>query len=163
MSKFNFTNVFSVVILLLTSSAPLHAQKKPIQIAVFAPIQLFDDSNHIEGIRLSLLYGRNVSVKGLDVGFISHSTSGKSVGVQFGFIGLNESDFTGWQDTFVNITKGSFEGLQAGVLNYAKRMNGVQFGLVNYAGTMKGIQIGLLNIIKSGGTFPVFPIVNWSF
>ena len=42
-------------------------------------------------------------------------------------------------------------------------MNGVQLGLVNYAGTMHGLQIGLVNIIKQGGAFPVFPIVNWSF
>jgi len=29
--------------------------------------------------------------------------------------------------------------------------------------SMKGLQIGLVNIIRQGGQFPVFPIVNWSF
>ncbi len=27
----------------------------------------------------------------------------------------------------------------------------------------KGLQIGLVNIIKEGGAFGFFPIVNWSF
>ena len=130
---------------------------------MFTPVQLFAEKNHIEGIRLTLLYGRNASVKGLDIGFVKHTTEGKSVGVQWGFINLVESDFVGWQANGVNITKGECEGFQLGPVNYAKKMNGVQVGLVNYAGTMKGLQIGLVNIIKKGGTFPVFPIVNWSF
>jgi hypothetical protein len=32
-----------------------------------------------------------------------------------------------------------------------------------YAQRLHGVQIGLINIIKTGGQFPVFPIVNWSF
>jgi hypothetical protein len=49
------------------------------------------------------------------------------------------------------------------LVNYAENMNGFQLGLVNYAQTAKGLQIGLVNIIRQGGQFPVFPIVNWSF
>ena len=41
--------------------------------------------------------------------------------------------------------------------------HGLQVGVVNYAQSMRGLQIGLVNIIKQGGQFPVFPIVNWSF
>jgi hypothetical protein len=102
-------------------------------------------------------------VTGLDVGFINHTTKGLSQGVQFGCIGLVDADFIGWQDNYVNITKGNFEGLQLGIYNYANQMNGIQLGLVNYAVNMQGLQIGLVNIIKQGGAFPVFPIVNWSF
>jgi len=38
----------------------------------------------------------------------------------------------------------------------------LMLGFVNYAETMKGLQIGLINVIRQGGQFPVFPIVNWS-
>ena len=152
-----------VLLILVIISTPVHAQKKPIQIALFTPIQLIPANQHIGGIRLNLIYSRNASVTGLDVGLVNHATRGLSQGVQFGFIGLVDSDFTGWQDNSINVTKGRFEGLQLGIFNYARRMNGIQFGLLNYAENMKGLQIGLINIIRRGGAFPFFPIVNWSF
>ena len=34
--------------------------------------------------------------------------------------------------------------------------------LADYAQHLHWVQIGLVNIIKEGGKFPVFPIVNWS-
>jgi hypothetical protein len=70
----------------------------------------------------------------------------------------------GFQGGFVNMTESHFEGLQWGFVNYHKgKVSGVQIGFVNYAGSMYGLQIGLVNIIKQGGAFPFFPIVNWSF
>ncbi len=139
------------------------AEDRPIQLALFSPVQIFPPSDAISGIRLSLIYGKNVSVTGLDWGLVSHTTGGKSVGVQFGLVGLSDADFLGWQDNAINIVKGDFEGLQWGFVNYANNANGLQFGFVNYARTLKGLQIGLINIIKQGGAFPVFPIINWSF
>jgi hypothetical protein len=141
----------------------VRAQEKSIQLSLFSPIQLVSERNAIAGVRLSLLYGKNTYVSGLDWGLVSHSTSGISKGVQFGLVGIDEADFSGWQSTAVNITKGNFEGFQWGVVNYAGHASGFQLGLVNYALSMKGLQIGLVNIIKKGGQFPVFPIVNWSF
>jgi hypothetical protein len=151
--------IFLVVLLV----QPALAQKKPIQLSLFSPVQLVSEDNAIAGVRLSLLYGRNTSVTGLDWGLVSHSTSGKSKGVQFGLVGLVDADFVGYQATAVNITKGECEGFQWGIVNYAGYANGLQLGFVNYAETMKGLQIGFVNIIKQGGQFPVFPIVNWSF
>lgn len=142
---------------------PALAQQKPIQLALFSPIQLVPEDNAISGIRLSLLYGKNTHVTGLDWGLVSHSTWGKSAGVQFGLVGLVDADFTGWQNNVVNITNRRFEGFQWGFVNYAGHVSGFQLGFVNYARSMKGLQIGLVNIIKQGGQFPVFPIVNWSF
>ena len=111
-----------------------------------------------------MLYGKNASVTGLDWGLVNHMTSGVSKGVQFGLVGIVEADYMGWQDNGINITKGKFEGLQWGIVNYAGTISGVQLGLVNYAANMtKGLQIGLVNIIKQGGQFPFFPIVNWAF
>ena len=148
---------------LIYISTPVQAQNRPIQIALVAPVQIFPEENRISGIRLNLIYGRNVSITGLDFGLINHTTTGESKGIQFGMVALVDSDFMGWQDNWVNVTKGRFEGFQSGTVNYAKNMNGFQFGLVNYAERMKGLQIGLVNIIRQGGAFPVFPIVNWSF
>ena len=149
---------------LLFQANKISAQDNPVQLALFNPVQLFNETTSVTGLRINLIYGKNTAVKGLDWGFVNHTTSGVSKGVQFGFVGLADADFTGWQDNFANITKGSFEGFQWGVVNYAGTMNGFQLGLVNYAENMtKGLQIGLVNIIKHGGQFPFFPIVNWAF
>ena len=141
------------------------AQSKPVQISLFAPVQIFDENVPISGVRLNLIYGRNISVTGLDLAFlVNHTTTGHFKGVQFGLVGIADADFVGWQNNeIVNVVKGSFEGFQLGVVNYAYYANGLQLGLVNYAGSMKGLQIGLVNIIDQGGQFPVFPIINWSF
>ena len=151
------------VLAVILVAQPVLAQDKPIQLSLFSPVQIVPEGNGISGIRLSLLYGKNTHVTGLDWGLVSYCTSGMSSGVQFGLVGLVDADFTGWQDSFVNVTKGNFEGFQWGFVNYAGHASGFQLGFVNYAMTMKGLQIGLVNIIKQGGQFPVFPIVNWSF
>ena len=142
---------------------PVQAKNRPIQIAFFTPVQIFPEEDPISGIRFNLIYGRNVSITGLDLGLVNHTTTGKSAGIQFGIVNLVDSDFTGWQDGWVNVTKGKFEGFQSGIVNHSKNMRGFQLGLVNYAEIMKGLQVGLVNIIRQGGAFPVFPIVNWSF
>ena len=53
--------------------------------------------------------------------------------------------------------------MQIGLVNTAADWNGLQLGFVNYTKRLDGLQIGLINIIKEGGQFPFFPIVNWSF
>ena len=151
------------VLILIMMAAPALAQNKPIQLALVTPIQIFPEDTPIGGVRLNLLYGRNVSVTGLDLGLVNHTSAGLSKGWHHGLVGLNDADFLGFQDCGVNVTKGRCEGFQWGVVNYAGEMSGFQLGLVNYAKSMKGLQIGLVNIIKQGGQFPVFPIVNWSF
>ena len=153
-----------VFIMCLMMRTPVHAQEtRPIQLSLVTPIQIFSEDYRITGVRLNLLYGRNASLSGLDVGLVNHTTSGESVGLQYGLVGLNDSDFMGWQDCVVNITNGDFEGFQYGLVNYANHMSGIQLGLVNYVRSAKGLQIGLVNIIRQGGQFPVFPIINWSF
>ena len=154
--------VLSILVFVLTAST-VWAQSRPIQLSLVTPIQIFPETDSIGGLRFNLLYGRNVAVKGLDIGLVNHTTTGSSLGLQYGLVGIVDSDFMGWQDCMVNVTQGRCEGLQWGVVNYANDMSGLQLGFVNYAKTMKGVQIGLVNIIKQGGQFPVFPIVNWSF
>jgi hypothetical protein len=152
-----------IVLFLVSFSAPAAAQSKPVQLALFNPIQIHPETSSISGIRLSLIYGKNTSVTGVDLGLINQTTNGESVGWQWGILGLNQDKFTGLQSSFVNLTDRYSEGVMFGFYNYAGNMNGVQIGFINNAGSMKGLQIGLINIIKRGGQFPVFPIVNWSF
>lgn len=162
----------------LTAAGPLHAQRKrPVQLSLLAPVQLFPERDAVTGVRLNLLYGRNAWVHGLDLGLVNHTTSGTSKGVQFGIVSIDRTNFTGWQYGVVNLVEGRFEGFQEGVyngndsgsglqlgfVNTSQNFKGVQIGIVNYARRLEGLQIGIVNIITQNGAFPVFPIVNWSF
>jgi hypothetical protein len=151
--------------------------EEPFQIAIFNPVQLRPENKGIVGLRLSLVYGKNVLVKGIDVGLVNHCSGGPSVGLQYGLVGFIEGDFSGWQDNAVSITRGTFTGYQSGIyneagngtgfqmglVNRARDMKGLQLGIVNYTETMYGLQVGLLNIIQRKEQLPVFVIVNWSF
>lgn len=156
--------LFLFFAILLGNSEEIYSQEKPVQLALVAPVQLFSESTSITGIRFSLIYGKNSGMSGLDLGLANHTTSSVQKGIQFGVVGIADGGFVGWQDNFVNISKQKFEGLQWGAVNYHDGMvSGLQLGIVNYAASMNGLQIGLINIIETGGAFPVFPIVNWSF
>jgi len=179
MRTFLMVGALTVAGFLGAAPEQLEAQSpgEPLQLALFNPLQLRSEEEAIDVLRLSLIYGRNISVRGLDVGLVSHSTGGESKGVQFGGVGYIEGDFIGWQDTAINVVQGNFKGFQSGlyngaasaeafqlgVINRAGDASGFQLGLVNYAESMYGLQIGLVNIIRSKPSLPFFPIVNWSF
>lgn len=163
---------------LSTPSGAVHAQEKPFEVAFFSPVQIRGEEEAIQILRLSFIYGRNVSVKGLDLGLVNHTTGGVSKGLQYGLVGYSEGAFMGWQDNFAaNVVEGAFTGLQSGIynqvdtaeafqlgiVNRARDMRGFQLGIVNYTETMYGLQIGILNIISQKETLPFLPIVNWSF
>jgi hypothetical protein len=170
-NKYYMSLVLAVFIIALSSTTvqaqdttiTFQEKSRPIQIALFAPIQILPETDFIHGFRFDLIYGRNTSITGLDLGFINHLTMGFSEGVQVGFVNMIENDYTGWQCGFINLTKNNFEGFQSGLFNYAKMIKGVQFGLVNYVGDINGLQIGLVNINEKSYDFPVLPIVHWSF
>lgn len=161
------------------SFAGLEAQEnaESFELALFSPVQVRSPEVPIRILRLSLIYGENVSVRGLDVGFVSRNTGGISKGLQHGFVGMVDGDFVGWQHSVVNITRGEFLGLQTavynevatgeavqlGLLNRAETVSGFQLGFVNLARDMYGLQIGLINVIESKTSFSFLPIVNWSF
>lgn len=163
----------------LAAPSDVHAQAadKPFEFALFTPIQVRDEADAVSVFRLSLLYGSNVSVKGLDIGLVARTTGGVSKGLQYAVVGINDGDFVGWQNNGVSITRGTFTGLQtgvytevgggealqAGLFNRAERVSGLQLGLINYADDLYGVQIGLVNIISSKEAFGVLPLVNWKF
>jgi hypothetical protein len=46
-------------------------RKKPIQLALFNPVQIAPEESSIIGVRLSLLYGKNANMNGLQLGLIN--------------------------------------------------------------------------------------------
>ncbi len=161
------------------------AQSKPLQVSLTPDLALFDRTETIEGLTLSV-WGENHQ-RALGLGIVNGSV-GKSAGVSWGFV-LNYAehytgvhwalanyagqDFLGWQNSFVNYTDGSMKGLQTGWVNYAGHLTGVQFGFVNYADTAEnGVQIGILNVIRQntswfgelpGKVAPATILINWRF
>jgi hypothetical protein len=150
-----------VVLALAALVMPASAQRKPINIALVTPIQIVPEDVGVSGFRWNIIYGKNSSMSGLDIGIANH-VAGHMEGVQLGWVNMTES-MVGWQDGIVNYTVGEFEGFQWGGVNYAGRINGLQLGIVNYAERANGVQVGLVNIIKEGGMFPVMIIANWGF
>lgn len=157
---------------------------QPIQLSLTPEIALFDRSERIEGLALSI-WGENPQTA-LALGFVNGST-GDSAGLSLSFIlnyadnytgvhwaavNYTENDFLGWQAAFVNYTGGTMKGLQTGWVNYAGKLTGLQFGFVNFAETAEtGVQIGLVNLIPSNAWFKELPdelapgmiFVNWRF
>jgi hypothetical protein len=156
-----FATALAILVAIMPSS--MVAQDKPVNIALFNPVQVFPEGNSIGGLRINFIYGKNVKMTGFDWGLVNAVGSGGCSGVEWGLVNMCEGNFVGWQSGLVNLGNQNVEGFQWGWYNAGDHVSGFQLGLVNSAQTMKGLQIGLVNIIKTGGQFPVFPIANWSF
>lgn len=84
---------------------------------------------------------------GVQFGGVYADTKGKMVGAQFGCFGIAKSMF----------------GVQLCLCNIATDAQGLQFGVINYARRMtSGVQVGVINVIENSNV-PFFPIVNWKF
>ena len=157
----------------LTISIRAHAAMySPIAVSLIPPVQLPPSTFGVSGVRLSLLWGHNRHVYGLDVGGLGNITT-----VQFGGTAISGlfnithgvTDILGVQlaglanynteSTFVlgaqltlglniNTAGSSIYGIDVGLLgNYTPhtKVHGVQFGLYNNSRSIYGLQIGLLN------------------
>ena len=169
-----------VTVVILGAIAPVvYAQEtKPINLALFDPVQIFKKDVPIKGFRFNLIYGNNSAMTGLDLG-IANWVTGETKGIQWGLVvNYTAGNFTGWQSAplqkvgghvlglqsgLIASINGSGKGLQASGVTISDDYIGLQLGVVNYAVQLHGIQIGLLNIIKNGGMLPWFPIFNFSF
>lgn len=78
-------------------------------------------------------------------------------GVQFAFLGINDSDKAQVLQLAPWFNRGDDSCVQLGFINIAKD-NVFNLGLVNIADTSK-VQLGFLNFNKNG-FLPVFPFVN---
>ena len=68
----------TAVLLLVAATPPAQAQN-PIQLAIFNPAQIVKDSEPVNGVRLNLIYTKNTSMTGLDLGFIYNENTGYGV------------------------------------------------------------------------------------
>jgi len=146
----------------MVAALPAMAAEKPINISLFPPLALAKPTDSVTAFRFNLIYGKNTSVKVVDLGLINHTTSGVSSGLEWGGINYTEAEFSGIQLGAVNYNRGTAKGFEWGMVNYAGTAGGLQLALLNYAEKIDGLQIGAVNIIKQGGMFPVMIIANWS-
>lgn len=176
--KYALTSAGLCVLTLLLTARPAMAQEKPIQLSLFNPVQIVPEDQGVSALRLNLIYTKNTSMTGFDMGLVNRTTA-NGIGIMWTGVGMVDGDFTGWQGAMVGIVGGDFVGWQEGLVNLVdgrlkglqtglfynstNHCNGLQLAIVNTTETMEGIQIGLLNFIKKGGAFRFFPIVNWSF
>jgi len=142
---------------------------EPIQLSLTPDIALFERSERIEGLALSI-WGENPQ-SALALGFVNGST-GQSAGLSWSFILNYAEDYKGVQWAAVNYTEGDFFGWQAGFVNYAGKLTGLQLGFVNLADSAEtGVQIGLVNLMPHNAWFNKLPdelapgmiFVNWCF
>lgn len=127
--------------------------------------------------QISLANNHARRFNGLQASALFNKISGQGAVLQIGGI-LNETgSFAGWQiGGIVNNNRGSFAGLQTsagfqrsaqldgvqiGVINYARRVRGVQIGLLNIADSLAGVQLGGICIANKGGfALPVMLLFN---
>ena len=139
---------------------PVAAAEKAVNLSLFTPVSLAKADDAVTAFRFNLIYGRNTSVKVVDVGLVNHTTT-LSNGLQLGSVNFTEGEISGLQLGTLNINKGTTKGFQWAGVNYAENAGGLQLAFVNYARTLDGLQIGAINIIKEGGFLPVMVIANW--
>ncbi len=132
----------------------------PIQFAFAYPQQLLPESVKIYGFRFNLIFGKNHSVYGVDIGLINE-LSHDLMGMQGGLNNQSERVFGLQYGLFNNC--GKLYGAQAGVINKSKQTKGCQIGLINYSDHLTGVQIGLINHNPGGSGQPTLPIINIGF
>lgn len=138
-------SVFFVLSLVITVMA---AEAKPVQLALFNPVQMVPESESIKGVSLALIYASNQDVTGLDFVFFGvNEVKGEGKGVGLGLGNWVEGLFHGWQAGFVNRVGARFVGLQSGMLDITiGDLTGAQMGMVNWTeGFVHGAQAGIFN------------------
>jgi hypothetical protein len=151
------------LVISVLAALPVAAADKAVNLSLFTPVSLAKPEDSVSAFRFNLIYGKNTSVRVVDLGLVNHTTSGLSKGLQFGAaVNITEGEFSGLQIAPLNINQGTVKGLQWSGINYAATAGGLQVAVVNYAEKLDGVQIGVINIIKHGGFLPVCIIANWS-
>jgi hypothetical protein len=151
----------------------------PVQLSFWGPLQVYDESSSVSGVRLALLSGTNQDVTGLDLLGIASLTRGDQKGLQIGLYNEVNGDLAGWQlGGFAGEVDGRARGLQTAAvynragdavgtqfavgMNRTESMRGLQISLVNWTDDLEGVQIGLINIHRNGW-LPFLPFFNFGF
>lgn len=155
------------LLVLLAGARGAGAQEiKPVQLAVFNPVQLVPEEDSIRGLRLSLFYTQNEDVTGASLVWLGVNRStgdvkgvefglgnwaeGSVKGAQLGMVNVVDGDLTGVQWGLLNMSRGQSKGVNLGLINYNEgSFKGFQWGLFNHAAEMEGLQLGLFNHTRS--------------
>ena len=145
----------------------------------------------VNGVRLSILRGKNQSVRGVDFGLVSVSetanlsglglvlgmgkvTGDMSGGAAISLVNVHGGRDTGLNAAFVNRLNSAEKAVNIGFVQIADGATMVdvgglnvsarstaQLGFVNVTEKITGFQFGFINI-AGNGFLPVFPIVNFA-
>lgn len=148
------------------------------------------DDPDVSGMRFSLLYGKNQSMSGLDLGLLSMSETSKmsglamvagvhkvtgemSSGVAFSLMNYHTGMDSGVNGAFVNVLNEAGGAFNTGFFIIAKgatlvdlgginisNSSKVQIGFINVTQELETFQFGFLNMAKNG-FLPIFPIFNF--
>ena len=133
--------------ILVVSIVALVAQANPkgyIMVAIHSPGELPSPAYDINGVRFSLIYGDCQNLNGYDFGFagrIRERMNGAQTTFAFNIV---DSDFNGFELSWVNYVGGDVDGAQWGFYNYATSVAGEQRGVINIAERIQGFQGGCL-------------------
>lgn len=155
-------------------SAPAFAAFSPLGVSLVPPVQFPAEDFSITGVRLSLLYGRQRDVYGLDVGVLGNITNQTFVGIAVSglfninhgmtsIIGLQAAGAVNWSTQKLNVygvqvapaniveAESSVTGMQFALANIASHttIRGFQVGVYNVARSVYGLQIGLINVVDN--------------
>lgn len=136
---------------------------KPIQLAFWPPdLQLVNETESITGLRLNI-YGRNLDMTGLDLGFIHESTGGFG-GIALGLASTVKSEMYGLQWVFLySRTGGGAHGWSSGLLSRVDGgLHGIQTSAVSLTdGDSVGAQLSFIfNESKADLSGLQFGLVN---
>jgi hypothetical protein len=118
----------------------------PVQLSLWDSVQVIDPERSIHGLRLTLPYGRNWDVQGVDIGIVNR---------------VNH-DLSGLQLSVAGFVDGQMKGLQYNWLisSVGAEAQGAQFGIVNRVGSLQGVQFGAVNYARDGASGAGFAAVN---
>jgi hypothetical protein len=159
--------VIFMALALVLILAPLAAagETKPVQLAVFDPVQLVPKEESIGGVRLSLFYTVNKDVTGFSLVWLGvNRATGDVAGLEIGLGNWVEGAVYGGQIGIVNHAGRRAVGMQYGMANVVEGdFTGLQWGLVNWTeGYMHGCQYGLLNVSKGDSCGAEIGLVNYN-
>jgi len=167
--------IFTLFTALLLPLKAMAGAWSPLQVAIWHPAQIVPDDCNVYGLRINLLYGKNQSVWGFDLG-VANTTPSRVWGLQVGLmngpgslggIGVGAINSTnradGLQAGILSVAESRVNGAQiSAIYNKSPAVNGLQVGLINSADQLKGLQIGLINVVRDS-RFPFMPILHPGF
>ena len=70
----------ALLVLLVLALVPADGltEEKAVQLSLFNPLQIRPEDTSIKYFRFNLIYGKNTSLVGLDLGLVNHLTAGES-------------------------------------------------------------------------------------